>query len=154
AQALPQRAKERVREARADAPGVAQRVAVVGGQVKRAEGPARAPSAGALSLRKPDDHEVAGSVAADLEPARTAPPDVRRVGALGHDALEAEPGDLGEERLAFALEVVGEAHGAEARHDASEERLADREREGPEVVTLPAEEIEGVEDGGVGDGRA
>ena len=93
-----------------------------------------------------------------LSQASVRPAAIRRVGALGDDALEAHRVDLREERLALALDVVERMHGAELRERVQRSSLR-TERQRAQIEVLEREQVEREErrrqlDGGAFDRRA
>ena len=95
-----------------------------------------------LWLGEPDDHEIVGALGLDLEPLRRATAAVRGVRLLRDDPLEPERGHLFQKRLAFALDVIEVAHGAQLRDHLREQLLPSREGQGTHVEVLEREQVE------------
>src|SRR5690606_10944368 len=100
-QPLPQVPQQLLREPGADSASVAQAVALVRAHQERAQ-----PAARARRLREAADHELLVAHALHLQPVPAPPGLVRRIRALGDDALETVPAGLLMEGRTVAHHVV------------------------------------------------
>ena len=114
----------------------------------------RPPSSPERGAREADDDEVPGALDADLPPVAAAAGDVGRVRALGHDPLEPQRPDLGEEREAVREHVVDEPDGRLSAEDPPQRLLALQQRPRPQVAPVRGQAVEREQGGRVRGRRA
>jgi hypothetical protein len=101
---------------------------------------------GALGIGPPDDDELLPGLALELQPVPGAPARVRRVRALGDQALPALAADVAEPLLTAADPVRGVADRVVPGEQLPESALAVEQRLPAYVLAARAEHVEHVEE--------